>query len=158
MCVFSLSLSPFRLTLAYTFISALASVYNEKLLKSDNGSMHAANVQLYVFGVAINTLRVVYQVDSFDEVVVGMELPMTWVICFNMGNLGLVIAAVMKYHDNIVKILCLAVSNIIVFLYSVSVVHDQALTWTFVVGSACALAGVFIYQTKPEELLQNEGG
>lgn len=137
-----------RLTLAYTFVSALASVYNEKLLKLDKGSMHAANVQLYIFGVVINGLRAAYQVNSFDEIVVGMELPMTWVICFNLGNLGLVIAAVMKYHDNIVKILCLAVSNIVVFLYSVIVVHDQSLSGTFVVGSACALAGVYIYQTK----------
>ena len=41
------------LAFLYALISALASVYNEKLLKSDKGTMHAANVQLYLYGMYV---------------------------------------------------------------------------------------------------------
>jgi UDP-sugar transporter A1/2/3 len=140
------------LALIYTFISATASVYNEKLLKSDAGSMHAANLQLYMFGVLTNGAAAVLQPGVLSNAVItkGWSKPMTWVVAFNMANIGLIIAAIMKYHDNIIKIFCGAVSNVLVLLYSVWVVGDQQLTSSFILGAICCLYGAYLYNTAPK--------
>lgn len=71
------------LSLVHALVSALASVYNEKLLKADKGSMHAANVQLYTYGVLINIVGVNMR-TSGTSLTYGMERPLTWVVGFNM--------------------------------------------------------------------------
>jgi len=131
------------LSLLYTLISASASVYNEKLLKSDKGSMHAANVQLYLFGMIINGCGALSQ-DA--DLTLGMDKPLTWFVCFNMANIGLFIAAIMKYHDNLTKIGAGAVVNVVVFVISVTVVGDQQMSATFVAGATLCLYGVAVYQ------------
>ena len=76
----------------------------------------------------------------------GMGQPLTWFVCFNLANIGLFIAAIMKYHDNLTKIGAGAVANILVFIASVTVVGDQTLSLPFVVGAAICLTGVGTYQ------------
>lgn len=120
-----------------------ASVYNEKLLKSDKGSMHAANVQLYLFGMIINGCGALSQ-DA--DLTLGIDKPLTWFVCFNMANIGLFIAAIMKYHDNLTKIGAGAVVNVVVFVISVTVVGDQQMSATFVAGATLCLYGVAVYQ------------
>jgi hypothetical protein len=39
-----------------TFLSAVAGVYNQKLCKSENASLHADNMVLYAAGVCVNLL------------------------------------------------------------------------------------------------------
>ena len=52
----------------------------------------------------------------------------------------------MKYHDNITKICALSLANILVFLYSVFVSHQQELSAPFVLGAGVVIAGVYTYQ------------
>lgn len=123
-----------------------ASVYNEKLLKSDSGSMHAANVQLYFFGVVLNGVGALTQ-DATVPLLFGMDKPLTWFVCFNLANIGLFVAAIMKYHDTLTKIGAGAVANILVFVVSVAM-GDQSFSVPFVVGAAICLTGVGVYQNE----------
>ena len=50
--------------LSQVFVSSVAGVYNQSLLKSDSASLHAQNCVLYAFGIIINgmihiTIRIV---------------------------------------------------------------------------------------------------
>ena len=71
------------LSFLHALVSALAGVYNEKLLKADKGSMHAANVQLYTYGMLVNIVGVCMR-TSDTSLTYGMERPLTWVVGFNM--------------------------------------------------------------------------
>jgi len=138
------------LAFLYALISALASVYNEKLLKSDKGTMHAANVQLYLYGMAINVVGVLARSDH-TSITYGMDKPLTWVIGFNMANTGLFIAALLKYHDSITKIGAGAVATILVYVFSIVVVKDQEFTAPFAVGACVCIVGVMMYQKHQTE-------
>ena len=61
-----------------------------------------------------------------------------------MGTLGLSIAAVMKYLDSVVKIMCTACS--MVFTYAVSIqLFGAALSGTFVAGGALVFYALWKY-------------
>jgi hypothetical protein len=50
------------------FLTAITSVYNQALLKTDDASLHASNALLYSFGVIINlTLYVVMSLLDENE-------------------------------------------------------------------------------------------
>ena len=67
-----------------------------------------------------------------------------WAIVVLMGTLGLSIAAVMKYLDSVVKIMCTACS--MVFTYAVSIqLFGAALSGTFVAGGALVFYALWKY-------------
>ena len=49
--------------LCQTFLSAVAGVYNQRLYKAEDTSLHACNMALYAAGVCINPL--VYIISCF---------------------------------------------------------------------------------------------
>lgn len=47
-------LPTYAVLLGQTFIAAVAGVFNQHLLKSQNATLHAQNMVLYMFGVILN--------------------------------------------------------------------------------------------------------
>jgi hypothetical protein len=91
--------STYIVLLSQVFVSSVAGVYNQSLLKSDLASLHAQNTMLYAFGVVINgmihtTIRIVKPEEP--SLFAGYtNLPSYLVILSNVF-IGLAITAVYK--------------------------------------------------------------
>eukprot|EP00672_Neobodo_designis_P024523 CAMPEP_0174834128 /NCGR_PEP_ID=MMETSP1114-20130205/4647_1 /TAXON_ID=312471 /ORGANISM="Neobodo designis, Strain CCAP 1951/1" /LENGTH=385 /DNA_ID=CAMNT_0016068031 /DNA_START=229 /DNA_END=1386 /DNA_ORIENTATION=- len=125
-CSLKLSLSP----LAYIYliiniaVSCGAGVWNEHIVKTFNVSVNAQNSMMYSWGVAINLVlffmlpatTVGGKADTgFFE---GYNWTVMGVIAAN-GSVGLVITAVYKYADVVVKTFGLAGSTVTLFILEV---------------------------------------
>lgn len=139
------------LTFAYTWISVGAGVYNELLLKTGGSrSIHLANVPLYMFGVFFNLLVLLVQ-GSGDErgFWTGWGLPSTWVLVVLQAFVGLGVSAIVRKYDNVVKILCNTVVNIVVYIFSVMFL-GYSVQLDFVLGASLVLTAAYIYNTSPK--------
>jgi hypothetical protein len=85
--------------MVYTFMSAVSGVYNQKLCKSANASLHGDNMVLYASGAAINFLiHIILGVFKADEpgFFVGFG---SWSACMLLASnvfIGLAITATYK--------------------------------------------------------------
>ena len=142
-----LSVVALLLTLLYTWISVGAGVYNELLLKTGGSrSIHLANVPLYMWGVALNLLILLVQGSGDDDrgFWVGWDHMSTWVLMLLQSFIGLGVSVVMKRFDNVVKILCVAASNVVVYLFGV-VVMGYDIEPSFALGGAMVMAAAYAY-------------
>lgn len=157
----AIAMTPTGLLLAclYAVISSFAGVYNEALLKTAGSySIHAANVPLYLWGSAFNfALLLVAQRSRGGSneahaagLTRGWEQWPTWATAMLMATSGLANGWVMKRFDNIVKILCIAASNSLV--YGVSVIFlGTPLVPGFVVGGGAVLLSAYWYNVSPSD-------
>ncbi|KEG13950.1 UDP-galactose transporter [Trypanosoma grayi] len=109
------------LMVANMVFSCLAGVYNEKIIKTQNSSLNAQNVILYCFGILLNTvlhfavpakyLGIAKKPGFFD----GYS-PSALLVVFSNGSVGLVISAVYKYADVVVKTFGVASSTSVLFV------------------------------------------
>lgn len=135
------------LTVIYTFISTTASVVNEVMIKNSQ-SLHAANLQLYTYGIIFNVLGALFQASSSGgSSFRGWSNPIVWAIFMSMSFSGLMVSRVMQKYDNIVKIFCVSVSNFLV--YTFAVVNDgEPLSLIFVFSFVLVSAGAIMYQNE----------
>jgi hypothetical protein len=61
-------------------------------------------------------------------------------------SVGLLISRVMKHFDSIIKIFCVACSNLVVYLCMV-VLFDQPFAWQFIVAFALVTLSGYKYAT-----------
>ncbi len=133
------------LTIFYTFVSTAASVFNEMMIKNSL-SLHAANLQLYSYGLLFNLLGVFYQGRATNSAYFrGWENPIVWVIFCTMSFSGLLVSRVMQKYDNIVKIYCVSVSNFVVYVFSVAQ-DGEPLSLAFVVAFFLVSTSAVRYQ------------
>ena len=133
------------LVLVMTLFSGCAGVWNEALLKRD-ASIHYSNLQLYFYGMLLNGGALVVRAGGLapSELLRGFN-GWAWAIVLMMSTLGLSIAAVMKYLDSVVKIMCTAAS--MVFTYALSVrMFGAALSASFVAGGALVFFALYTYE------------
>jgi UDP-sugar transporter A1/2/3 len=71
--------------------------------------------------------------------------PMVWVVVVLSALGGLIIAAVIKYADNILKSFANAMSIILSSLLSYFLLNDFTFTSTFLAGAPLVILAVFIY-------------
>jgi UDP-galactose transporter len=142
-----LSLAGLVLTLVYCMISVSASVYNELLMKTEP-SLHLANIQLYFCGVIFNVVGLMFQAQG-GEFRQRWELQRTWVICSFQVVIGLLISRVMKNFDSIMKIFCVACSNLVVYAASV-MLGTQPFTLQFVLAFFIVTWSGYRYSTPGE--------
>jgi UDP-sugar transporter A1/2/3 len=130
--------------------SAYASVHFERTLKSASSSLLARNVQLGFFSLIANvTWRAVANsgststsapaagfFDGFDSLV--------WLLVFVQAAGGLLVAAVIKYADNILKGFGTAVAIVVNGILSVLYFGFEPTTW-FLIGTACVIAATLGY-------------
>ncbi|XP_062336656.1 solute carrier family 35 member A3b isoform X2 [Osmerus eperlanus] len=131
--------------------SGFAGVYFEKILKETKQSVWIRNIQLGLFGLVFGLFGVfVYDGERVQES--GMfqgynSLTCTVVALQALG--GLVIAAVIKYADNILKGFATSLSIILSTLISYFWLQDFDPTSVFFLGAILVIAATFLYGYEP---------
>lgn len=139
------------LTLFYTVVSTTASVVNEVMVKS-SGSLHAANLQLYSFGILFNLTGALFQQQATGgSSFRGWSNPIVWAVFLSMSFSGLLVSRVMKSYDNIVKIFCVSLSNFVVYMFSVAA-DGEPLSVVFVGAFAFISLAALEYQKEKGRL------
>jgi UDP-sugar transporter A1/2/3 len=138
--------------------SGLAGVYTEKILKGTDTSMWIRNVQLALFslaigmgGVFVSDRHAVLENGFFQ----GYSSVVLLVICLQALG-GIIVAAVMKYADNILKGFAAALSIVLSSVISYFILNDFNPSMSFLLGVIFLLVSTALYnypQTQHSPLL-----
>ena len=152
---FSLAAIGYILVAVNIIVSCGAGVWNENVIKTYKTSVNAQNVMLYIWGVLLNMVMyyaipnkylggsqqgVVSFFDGYNWTVVG-------VICAN-GMVGLVITAVYKYADVVVKTFGLAGSTSLLYVMEAGGILPTNVKTSVIVtmgGSAVVFYASYLY-------------
>ncbi|KAL0966753.1 hypothetical protein UPYG_G00299720 [Umbra pygmaea] len=129
------------------FSSGFAGVYFEKILKETKQSVWIRNIQLGLFGLVFGLMGVfLYDGERVREsgVFQGYN-SLTWTVVVLQALGGLVIAAVIKYADNILKGFATSLSIILSTLISYFWLNDFDPTSVFFLGTVLVIAATFLY-------------
>jgi UDP-galactose transporter len=109
-------------SLATALLSSLAGVYNEMLLKRRvTAPINWQNAQMYIHGLWLNaTFMLIYDWDEIrsDGLLYGYN-GWTWAAIVCNASVGLAVAAVLKFCDNIARVYAHSISMIVVMVASV---------------------------------------
>jgi len=136
--------------------SGLAGVYLEKLLKQTDASIWLRNIQLAVFGSVLGFVGALWQDSakiSEGGFLQGYSL-LVWMVIFLQAVGGLVVAAVLKYADNLLKCFGNALSIVISCLLSAVLLSEFTPDGLFVLGTLCVLTATSLYSLGVPEWLQ----
>lgn len=126
--------------------SGLAGVYLEKILKS-GGSIWIRNIQLALFGSVTGLVGAFAQDGDKimkDGLMQGFS-PLVWGVILLQAVGGLVVAAVLKYADNILKCFGNALSIILTSSISVVMLHEFTPDAFFMLGTFLVLTATSVY-------------
>ncbi|KAM9500752.1 solute carrier family 35 member A3b [Clarias gariepinus] len=129
------------------FSSGFAGVYFEKILKETKQSVWIRNIQLGLFGLIFGLIGVFAQDgDKVREngILQGYN-SVTWVVVILQAMGGLIVAAVIKYADNILKSFAMSASILLSTLISYFLLHDFNPTRLFFVGTVLVISATFLY-------------
>eukprot|EP00039_Didymoeca_costata_P019991 m.339652 g.339652 ORF g.339652 m.339652 type:complete len:349 (-) comp18899_c0_seq1:23-1069(-) len=132
--------------------SGFAGVYFEKILKGAKVSVWMRNVQLGLFSVILGMGGVIYndfetvKQDGFFQGYTSV----VWVVVTLQGVGGLVIAAVIKYADNILKSFATSLSIIATGLISYFFMADFEMSMNFAGGTCLVMMATFLYGSGKE--------
>ena len=131
--------------------SGFASVYLEKILKGDKTSIWVRNVQLCLFSIPLQLLAV-YQRDWEKVQTLGWMhgfCPSTWAVVTMFAVGGLLVAVVIRFADNNLKNLAMALAIILSCLASVPLFGFQP-NGVFGGGASLVIASIFLYAWQPK--------
>jgi UDP-sugar transporter A1/2/3 len=136
----------------FCFISGLAGVYNEKLLKDNPASIHFQNVLLYSWGIIMNLLGVLHDKKAISEegFFHGWNF-WTVVLVTNNALVGLAISAILKYADNIARVYAASGALLVTMACSVVFLHDTV-SPQLLLGIAVVTSSAIQYNVKPEQV------
>jgi len=131
-------------------LSGFAGVYFEKVLKGSPISLWTRNVHLALFSVATVGLQVIS--GDFEEACPSNLVeylsnglgPVAWAYVIIQAVGGLLIAAVIKYADNILKAFATSVAILVIALVS-SAFFGFALSGLFFLGASGVIYSIFLY-------------
>ncbi|XP_019936423.2 solute carrier family 35 member A3a isoform X2 [Paralichthys olivaceus] len=127
--------------------SGFAGVYFEKILKESKQSVWVRNIQLGMFGLVFGLFGMMaYDGERVKES--GMFQgynKVTWAVVALQALGGLVIAAVIKYADNILKGFATSLSIILSTLISYFWLQDFDPTGVFFLGAILVIMATFLY-------------
>ncbi|XP_012676185.1 solute carrier family 35 member A3a [Clupea harengus] len=127
--------------------SGFAGVYFEKILKESKQSVWVRNIQLGMFGLVFGVIgMLMYDGDRVREngMFQGYN-SLTCVVVALQALGGLVIAAVIKYADNILKGFATSLSIILSTLISYFWLEDFVPTSVFFMGAMLVIVATFLY-------------
>ncbi|XP_010870111.1 solute carrier family 35 member A3a isoform X2 [Esox lucius] len=127
--------------------SGFAGVYFEKILKETKQSVWVRNIQLGMFGLVFGLIGM-FAYDGERVRDSGMfqgYSTITWIVVALQALGGLVIAAVIKYADNILKGFATSLSIILSTLISYFWLQDFEPTSVFFMGAVLVIAATFLY-------------
>ncbi|CAE7238164.1 Slc35a3, partial [Symbiodinium microadriaticum] len=134
-------------TMLSAAISGLAGVYTEKILKGSNVTLWVRNVQLAAWSAVIGLAGLAGTGDLEGIQRHGFFYGYNAWICASVCNNafgGLLIAAVIKYADNILKNFATSVSIVLTTALSIMYFGLQ-LNGTFLVGVVAVCYSIFLY-------------
>lgn len=137
----------FSAVLGACFISGLAGVYFEKVLKGSKGSLWTRNIQLSFFslfpaffmGVLIKDGRQIQQYGFFQ----GYNAVVWSTILFQAFG-GIIVALCVKFADNIAKNFATSISILISFVASIYLFDFKA-TFSFTIGASVVIFATYLY-------------
>jgi UDP-sugar transporter A1/2/3 len=138
--------------LAACVSSGFAGVYFEKILKGSTVSLWMRNLQLAFFSIFGGFFMVwLYDWDAVakDGFFQGYNF-VIWIAVLLQAYGGLVIALVVKYADNILKVFAVSLSIILSSFISWSLLNDFQPSFAFVGGAAVVIASTFLYGYEPK--------
>mmetsp|Transcript_63145 Transcript_63145/g.105006 ORF Transcript_63145/g.105006 Transcript_63145/m.105006 type:complete len:360 (-) Transcript_63145:196-1275(-) len=131
--------------------SGFASVYLEKILKGDKTALLVRNVQLCIFSIPLQLIAI-YQNDWAQVQTQGWMHGFCWstwaVVCmFAFG--GLLVAVVIRFADNNLKNLAMALAILVSCIASVPLFNFQP-NKIFAGGASFVIASIFLYAWQPK--------
>eukprot|EP00928_Gymnodinium_smaydae_P038515 TRINITY_DN26553_c0_g1_i1.p1 TRINITY_DN26553_c0_g1~~TRINITY_DN26553_c0_g1_i1.p1 ORF type:complete len:430 (-),score=105.68 TRINITY_DN26553_c0_g1_i1:345-1451(-) len=137
--------------------SGLAGVYLEKILKQSDASIWVRNIQLGFFG-AILAMLGCFLTDGAriraDGFLQGYS-PLVWGVIVLQAVGGLVVAAVLKYADNILKCFGNALSIVLSCMLSATFLGEFTPDLLFVLGTLLVLVATSMYSLGVPQVLLN---
>jgi len=130
--------------------SGFSGVYFEKILKGSQTSLWLRNVQMGLPSVGI-ALITVFAKDSAavgQQGFLGGYTPVVWTVVTVQAVGGLIVAVVVKYADNVLKVFATSFSIVISCVLS-AIFFDFHATFAFVVGAAFVVVSTGLY-SQPE--------
>ena len=131
--------------------SGFSGVYFEKILKGSTTSLWLRNVQMGIPSVVI-ALVTVYAKDSeavAKHGILGGYTWIVWTVVVVQAAGGLIVAVVVKYADNVLKVFATSFSIVISCVIS-AIFFDFHATFSFIVGASLVVLATVMYSS-PEK-------
>jgi UDP-sugar transporter A1/2/3 len=131
--------------------SGFSGVYFEKILKGSQTSLWLRNVQMGLPSVGI-ALIAVFAKDSAavaQQGFLGGYTPIVWTVVIVQAVGGLIVAVVVKYADNVLKVFATSFSIVISCILS-AIFFDFHASIAFVVGASFVVVATGLY-SQPEK-------
>lgn len=126
--------------------SGFSGVYFEKILKGSQTTLWMRNIQMGLPSILI-ALFTVYAKDGADVAahgILGGFSPMVWTVVTVQAAGGLIVAVVVKYADNVLKVFATSFSIIISCMIS-AFFFDFRANFTFIIGAGLVVIATAIY-------------
>lgn len=133
------------LVLVYCFVSGLAAVYTERVLKSQKLPLSLQNLYLYVFGVAINGLSSISTLAGKNSLLDGYS-GVVWVIIAGQAANGLLMSVVLKHGSGITRLFVISCSMLVNALLSWAILGLQLTPFFLLPVSMIGLAAYLYYR------------
>jgi len=134
-----------------TLTSGFSGVYFEKILKGSSTSLWWRNVQMGLSSVII-ALILIFVEDSAaiaTQGFLGGYTPIVWTVVIVQAVGGLIVAAVVKYADNVLKVFATSFSIVVSCVLS-AIFFDFHASLTFVIGASLVVLATGLY-SQPEK-------
>jgi hypothetical protein len=138
------------LSSVYSIISVVASLSQEKLLK-DSKSLMVANIINYSIGIGFQVSGLAYEKYHNPNIDLFRGMDNFWVraIPCLMACVGLSISFVLRYYDNIVKLICSSVSVLLVNSIASVLAGETLFNIYFLFGWLLTLPATYLYYIAP---------
>lgn len=131
--------------------SGFSGVYFEKILKGAQTSLWLRNVQMGIPSVII-ALVTVYGKDAAavsQQGFLGGYTPLVWTVVTVQAVGGLIVAVVVKYADNVLKVFATSFSIVVSCIIS-AIFFDFHASTSFVIGASLVVVSTVLY-SQPEK-------